>query len=288
LNAITSIRLFQGDCITATICSNKNTVIKGKLSGNDLECQIIRRDHLVQDARMIENDGSYKLCTIGLKGSILSKQDGEMKRSTPIFDKELNEERPGWEFLDISEKGLILTNDCDGNYFLRHISDNNIKLEGIFGNYENNYGGVGISIPYQTGHLLLYAGYKYAELCVDFFEPGFKPGKDEQHRCFGWQGMESDQGYISSIDYHEDQVVLSGRRSIIVFSLGSFIKSMKLSKALGKQDKMELDADEDTDEEIEVPDYSANTTDDSASDVQSSSESGSESLQKFHWSKGSA
>jgi len=247
-NSITSIRLFQGECIKATICSNKDTFIEGILNGNELDYEEIGRDHLVQDARMIEDNGSYKLYTIGLKEGRLYKQNEDI--CSPMFND--RDDLPEAEVVDISEQGLILLNDYEGYIFLRHISDKNIMYEGC-NNEDENGGRVGILVPSQAGHFVIYLGYQYSDVRIFSFETE----KDELREKYKWLGEEECEGFISSMDYYEDRVALGGGRSIILLNLEFIINELKFSDALYDKEEMAF----------ELSDPAQETLDDEASKV---------------------
>ena len=215
---ITSIRVFNGDAIKVTICSNKNTFIDGKLQGCELVPTEIPRDLLVQDARYVANGESHNLLTVGFQqwNPTACMQDETMTKNRPIYENENQSLVP--LILDISEEGLILADNQDGLIYLRHSADESVKFESHIGNsLENNYGGVGLLIPSKVGHSIFYAGQKYAELNVVSFTPG-----SSFSELFLWQSdFDGDRNFISSIDHYQDHIVLGSQRSIILFSLGA-------------------------------------------------------------------
>jgi len=219
-HAITSIRLFKGKRIKATVCFNDNNFLSGKISGYKFIYKSLPQDYQVQEAQYIGNWTTHKLLTFGtqvkpfetrLKACI---QDEEVDQARYVFNKEeyrLIQPR----VLDVSAKGVIYLIDKGGLIYLWDSRYGIMDYTGSIGNSLNNGGGIGLLIPNELGHSILYAGGSYDELNITSFRAGRSLSK------FNWEPNRDGRGkLISSIDYYENFIVLGLRHSIIIFKLG--------------------------------------------------------------------
>ncbi len=82
----------------------------------------------------------------------------DKKKSRPIYYYKNLKDYPQ-DILDISDEGLILVNDLEGMIYLRHYSDDTIRIDEPIGNsLENNGVAVGLLVSVEGGCIIVYAG----------------------------------------------------------------------------------------------------------------------------------
>lgn len=242
---ISCISLYRRRDITVTICFNQKDFIQGELIGREfLNIRTIRRTFFVQTARYIIQNRTSNLLSIGYNDQRrLYIHDDNTKKTRPLVKDSVD--LSGGSILDCSKEGYILFDDADGLIYLQDILSKKIRKHIIGNSLENNDGGHGCLVPYDSGLSIFYAGTKYPELAIaNYMQQNIVRVFLKQ--VFLWQGESeqgwSEQGFISSISCYRNQVVLGLRHSVIIFQQGVY---EGLEDALAIQDSIEEASDPD-------------------------------------------